>query len=224
MRLGLAVITLLALVACEPPQARMSAHKAYAIEVVFHEDLPGLSDPERADLHAVYNAAIRAQLAAEFGNPIAVPSEDCPVVKVEVDAIRVAAYPPSGGLFKDWMVDSTVGGVLDNLLHDSNADGRQTARNNSYLDQYIDRKVETHRLDRLGYLPLLVAGKLIYADGDRTYACALEGEDMLTTFRPLNELGGKDPHDIRMEEGRVLAQVVANRLASKSGWVVKINR
>lgn len=224
MRPAIAVIALLALVACEPPQARIATHKQYALQIIFHDDLPGLSDSERAELHAAYDAAIRADLKAALGEPAPVQSEDGSVVKVEINALQLAAYPPKGGLLTGWFLDSTVSGVLDHLTRDPQADARQNARNNGYLDRYIDRKVETHRLDRLGYLPLLVRGKLSYADRDRTYTADLNGEDMLTTFQPLGSLGDRSPHTIRAEEARVLGKVVAERLASTSGWTVRINR
>lgn len=225
MRPAIAVIALLALVACEPPQARIASHhQQYAVEIVFHDDLPGLSDAERAELHATYEAAIRADLTAAVGESTSAPIEDGPLVKVEIKALQLAAYPPKGGLLTGWFLDSTVNGVLDHLTRDPQANAHENGLNNSYLDRYIDRKVEAHRLDRLGYLPLLVRGKLSYADGSRTYVSDLNGEDMLTTFQPLASLGDRSPRAIRAEEARVLGKVVAERLGSTSGWTVRINR
>lgn len=220
MRLGLALIALISLVACQPPADRIAARKGYALAITFEDSLPGLSDPDRAALHAGYERAIRTQLAARYGEPLPeLPATgDCPIVKVDIQDLVVAAYPPKGGLFKAWVVDATVTGVLDHLTRNPDADAHQNAIQNGYLDRYIARKVETHRLDRLGYLPLLVKGELSYQDKDRIYSCRLDGEDLLTAFQPLKQLGGADAPRIRAEEARVLAETVKDRLASGAGW------
>ena len=227
MRRGFAPIALLlALCACEPPRDRIAERKRYAVEFDFRESLPGLGDAEKAALEASYEAAIRAKLQSLYGEPQPAPPapQGCPVIKVEVDALELAAYPPKGGLFKGWLVDSTLTGILDHLTKNPQADANQNAIQNEYLDRYIARKVETHRLDRLGYLPLLVKAQLTYWDADRAYFCDLDGEDLLTTFRPLNRLNGRAAGDIRAEEARVLADAVADRLASRSDWATAVNR
>lgn len=227
MRRGLILIALLGLVACQPPSERLLQQKSYALEVDFQESLPGLSDTERAELHSTYETAIRARLKATYGEPVSVLSapEGCPVIKVEVDSLQLAAYPPKGGLFKAWLADSVVSGVLDHLTHNPSAEAAENGRNNSYLDRYIDRKVETRRLDRLGYLPLLVKGRLTYLDTGRTYSCVLDGEHLLTLFRPLAKLDNRDQGpEIRTEEARVLAEAVAGRLVSRGDWTLSVNR
>lgn len=227
MRRGIVLIALLGLMACQPPSERLAERKRYAVEFDFRETLPGLSDGQRAELEGVYEAAIRARLKALYGEPVPAPPapEGCPVIKVQVDALRLAAYPPKGGLFKGWLVDSTVTGVLDTLTNNPDANANQNEIQNSYLERYIDRKVETHRLDRLGYLPLLVTAQLTYWDTERAYFCDLDGEDLLTSFRPLGKLSGQDQErEIRAEEGRVLAGAVADRLASRADWTTSVNR
>jgi hypothetical protein len=220
-----APLALLALMACQPPSERLTQRHAYALEVVFHESLPGLSDRDRSTLHADYEAAIRSRLRAAYGEPASPAPVDCPVIRVEVDGLQLAAYPPSGGLFKGWLVDSTVSGVLDSLTRNRNAEAQQNGRNDSYLDRYIARKVETRRLDRLGYLPLLVKARLTYQDPERSYRRELDGEDLLTAFRPLNRLGGQDQaREIRAEEARVLAGAVVDQLAARSGWATRLDR
>ena len=228
MRQGIAVAALLALVACQPPSERILQRHRYAVEVVFHESLPGMTPEEQAALHVVYENAIRARLKATYGEPEPAPPApaDCPVIKVDVDGLELASYPPQGGLFKAWLVDSTVSGVLDNLTRNPNADADANARDNSYLDRYIARKVETHRLDRLGYLPLLVTARLTYWDTEKAYWSDLDGEDLLTTFQPLKKVGGNmdQSRDVRAEEGRVLADAVADRLLSQSKWIIEKNK
>jgi len=220
MRRGLVLIALLGLVACAPPKDRIAAHKGYALVITFEDSLPGLMDQDRAELHAGYERAIRARLAAKYGEPVLeVPATGgCPIVKVDIQDLVVAAYPPKSGLFKGWVVDATVNGVLDRLTRNVNADANQNAIQNDYLDRYIARKVQTHRLDRLGYLPLLVKGELTYQDEGRIYASRLDGEDLLPAFQPLQRLGGGDPQRIRAEEARVLAEVVDAHLASGAAW------
>lgn len=218
-------LALLALVACQPPGERLAQRHAYALEVVFHESLPGVSDADRSALHAAYEAAIRARLRADYGDPASPAPEGCPVIQVDVEGLELAAYPPKGGLFVGWLIDSTVSGVLDDLTRNPGATAEQNARNNSYLDRYIARKVETHRLDRIGYLPLLVKARLTYQDPERSYRKNLDGEDLLTAFRPLSRVEGRDQAaDIRAEEARVLAEAVANQLASRADWTTTLKR
>ena len=226
MRRGFLLIALLGLAACQPPKERIAERKRYAVEFDFRESLPGLSDADKAQLEAAYEAAVRAKLRALYGEPQPAPPapEGCPIVKVQVDALELAAYPPKGGLLKGWIVDSTITGVLDHLTRNPEADANQNAIQNDYLDRYIARKVETHRLDRLGYLPILVKAQLTYWDSDRAYFCDLDGEEMLTAFHPLTQLGGQAPRDIRAEEARVLAETVAERLASRADWTMAVNR
>ncbi len=221
MRFGLALIALIALVACQPPQARL-ARSGYALEVVFQEAPEELPDPARADLQAAYENAIRAKLAAAYGAP-APSTGDVPLIQVEVDEIRPAAFPKQN-LFAGWAMDSAISGLLDHITANPDGDAHQTAINDSYLDRAIDRTLMEHRLNRLGYLPMLVSAHLRYEDGRREYRCVLQGEKLLAAYRPLPELGGREPSQIRAEEGRVLAEAVAQRLASRADWVVVIKR
>ncbi|HJU83048.1 MAG TPA: hypothetical protein VJ600_02455 [Holophagaceae bacterium] len=220
IRRGLALLSLLALVACQPPSERIVAQHRYRFVMVFHDQFPGMGAEEREAIHRIYAEAVRARLVSVYGEPVTDPApEGCPQIQVDVDALEIAGYPAKGGIFKDWLVDTMVAGALDTLTKNPDGEADQNARNNLMLDRFIERRVEKSRLDRLGYRPFLVEARLGYWDADRHYWTGFTGWELMPYMQPLKKLGDHDQAmDIRREEGRALAEKIISRLSARHDW------
>ena len=219
-------VSVLLLMGCRPPLDITAQTKKVAVRLLIHQDLPGLDDRQSKEIRELYSQ----QLCGELGKYAEVatdtshwdPSER-PLVMVQIDAITLSGYPTKTDIFQDWLIDTTLNGIVDGInetLHiPKNTDDQHPLFSDTLEGRYITRGIHKHQLEQLGYHPFILSGRLTFKTKGNSYRCNFTGWELVSGMNPLNLKDGKDHAlEIRKEEGRALAGYVMQRLGSSSQW------
>ncbi|HJW73539.1 MAG TPA: hypothetical protein VJ486_11975 [Geothrix sp.] len=222
-----AVLAVLALTACQRPIEITAQARQVAVRVALHGQLPGLTAQQMEDIRASYENQVRArlgQVADTVLNATDHPSTR-PLLEISIDEVELSDYPSKSDIFKDWLGDTTeeiVTDAIDQMItrskepieHDGNL-------SDTLVGRYVVRGIHRHRLEHLGYRPLLISGTLTFFGNGSTYQCDFNGWRLLPKMHPLPKKPGEDQSpQIREEEGRALASFVMERLGSGWRWSV----
>lgn len=219
------IAAILALVGCQLPLQVTSKARRIGIIVTMDTHLPGLNQQQEENIRNFYYQQIKKRLS-NVANVITDASNDPsirPVVEVHIDDVSLSDYPTKAEIFHGWLVDSTLNfayaALNQSITHETGPIESETPMNETLVGKYVVRGIHKHRLERLGYRPLLISGELIFRGNGMTYECNFDGWKLLPRMRPLLKDGNKDQSSqIREEEGKALAGYIMDRLDSSWQW------
>jgi hypothetical protein len=220
-----AAAALLVLAGCRPPLQVTAEARRVAVRVTVTATVPGLDVRGGASIQAACQEQVKLRLGAgklevSDGGP---DSVERPMLEIRILEVALADCPGKGAVLGGWLRDTTEEAVDDMVRRAATGDRGPIEHEGRLEDtlagRYIVRGIRSHRLEALGYKPLLLSGRITFRGGGMVYTRDFDGWQLLPRMRPLPREGeGDQAPRIRREEARALAELALEGLGSRIGW------